>query len=186
MSSTLEQPTSVAAEILAPTAGTSSRASDASSPSTHPYADGRTKKPSPRERVRAIQAENDKRIEMVKQWSKNKPVINQTVFDEQPRAILDPNGVPYALGVAALESQYTAIKAEKKQLPNPHDHRRQCERERRRARRREPPAKPSAELTALGRYRLAYECYDDEYRDEILEVMYGCMVRSLGLPSTFG
>lgn len=186
MSSTGEQPAAEATETVAPAEtvvpipSSSSHAPDASaSSSPHPYAHARSDKPSPRERVRALQAQEEDHVKKVKSQSKHAELINQEVFDEQPKAILDPNGVPYALGVAALESQYTAMKTGGKELPNPYAHRHQRDRERRRARRREPPAKPTPEQTALGKYRVAYECYDDEYRDEILTYMYKCMVRPL-------
>jgi len=186
MSSASELATEVAAETIAPAVRTSPRAPDVSpASSTHPYAHARSDKPSPRVRVRAIQADDEDRVEKIKRRSKHTEIINQEVFDEQPQTILDPNGVPYALGVAALESRYTAIKTGEKELPNPYVHRHQRDRERRRARRREPPAKPTPEQTALGKYRVAYECYDDEYRDEILTYMYKCMVRSLDPLSGF-
>ena len=180
MSRTCEPPAAEVAEAVAPTASTSSRPSNASSSSSpHPYAHARGNKPSPRERVQALKVEDDDTVKSIKRQSKRTEVINEEVFDEHPQAILDPNGVPYALGVAALESHYTAMKSEKKQLPDPYAHRHQRDRERRRARRREPPAKPTPEQTSLGKYRVAYECYDDEYRDEILIYMYKCMVRCL-------
>lgn len=177
MSLTCESPTAEVAETVAPTSSTSLRTSDASSSSSpHPYAHARGNKPSPRERVQALQAEDEDAVKKVKRQSQRTELISEEVFDEQPQAILDPNGVPYALGIAALESHYTAMKTVEKELPNPYAHRHQRERERRRARKREPPAKPTREQTALGKYRVAYECYDDEYRDEILTYMYKCMV----------
>ena len=181
MSSTGEQPTAEAAETVAPTRS-SSRAPDASSSSgPHPYAHARTNKPSPRDRVRALQAEDEDEdhVKKLKSQSKHKrtKLVSPEVFDKQPKAILDPNGVPYALGVAALESHYTAMKTGEKELPNPYVHRHQRDRERRRARRHEPPAKPTPEQTALSKYRDAYLCYDDEYREEILTYMYKCIVR---------
>lgn len=186
MTSVCDPPTSEAAKTVAPAPRSPLRTSDASSSSSpHPYAHARGEKLSPRERVRAMQADDEERVKKVMCPSKHTEIISQEVFDEQPQAILDPNGVPYALGVAALESHYTAIKTTEKELPNPYVHRHQRDRERRRARRREPPAKPTPEQTAFGKYRLAYECYDDEYRDEILTYMYKCMVRPRNLPSHF-
>ena len=186
MTSVCDPPTSEAAKTVAPAPRSPLRTSDASSSSSpHPYAHARGEKLSPRERVRAMQADDEERVKKVMCPSKHTEIISQEVFDEQPQAILDPNGVPYALGVAALESHYTAIKTSEKELPNPYVHRHQRDRERRQARRREPPAKPTPEQTAFGKYRLAYECYDDEYRDEILTYMYKCMVRPRNLPSHF-
>jgi len=182
MSTIPEQPTIEVAESRVPTASASEHAPDASSScSTHQESYAQDDKPSTRERIRAMQAEDDERAKTLKQRSKHTEIISEEVFDEQPRAILDQSGVPFALGVAALESRYAAMKSGERELPNPHMHRHQRERERRRARRREPPAKPTPEQTALGKYRLAYECYDDEYRDEILTYMYKCMVRFLNL-----
>ena len=181
MSSAPEEATSVPAETLAPTAPTSHPSDASLSTSIHPYARARSDKPGPRERVRAIQAEDEERVK-VRRRSGHSEVISEEVFDKLPKAILDSDGVPHALGVAALESKYMAIKTGEKELPNPHMHRHQRDRERRRARRREPPPKPTPEQTALGKYRLAYECYDDEYRDEIITYMYKCMVRFSALP----
>jgi len=181
MSSVCEPPASEAPETSAPPTSSARPSDTSSSSSPHPYAHARGEKLSPRERVRAMQAEDKDRVEKVKRQSKNTVLVNQEVFDEQPQAILDPNGVPYALGVAALESHYTAMKTVEKELPNPYVHRHQRDRERRRVRRREPPPKPTPEQTSLGKYRVAYECYDDEYRDEILTYMYKCVVRSLSL-----
>ena len=190
MSSTHERATPEGAESLAPTASPLSHAPDASnaSSSSSAYSDPHAcvvKQPSTRERIRAMRAEDEERVKKIERESKHSDVLSEEVFDEQPKAILDSTGAPYALGVAALESRYAAMKTNEKELPNPHVHRRQRDRERRRARRREPPAKPTPEQTALGKYRVAYECYDDEYRDEILTYMYKCMVRSSGLPLIF-
>ena len=186
MPSTRERATPEDAGSLAPTTSASSQASDASPPS-HSYSDthARVRPSSTRDRIRAIRAAEEERVKKIEQESKHSEALSEEVFDEQPPAILDSNGVPFALGVAALESRYAAMKSSEKELPNPHMHRRQRDRERRRARRREPPPKPTPEQTALGKYRLAYECYDDEYRDEILTYMYKCMVRSSRPPLDF-
>ena len=176
MSSTAEQPTLEAAETVAPTPSSSLRAPDASSSSrVHPYAHARTNRGSLRHRACALQAKKSKHTEL----------INPGVFDEQPKAILSPNGSPYAPGVAALESHYVALKEGRKELADPCAHRHQCGLTHRRARRHEPPAKPTAEQIALSKYRAQLLRYDDEYRDEILIYMHKCIVSPLKLALNF-